>query len=86
MVQLKFRKGVIDRVTNDGDAIVKDMFKKDSDLQLFKGNQVVAANGALGEILGSFGSSGKVRVSFRGHVEKGQVVTMRMKKPVPCKL
>lgn len=77
---------MVDRVTNDGDAIVRDMFNKDSDLRIFKGNQVIAANGAAGEILGSFGSSGKVRVSFQGHVEKGQVVTMRMKKPVPCKL
>eukprot|EP00892_Ulva_mutabilis_P008861 jgi/Ulvmu1/6347/UM029_0055.1 len=86
MYRLKFRKGVIDRITNDGDAIVKDMFKKDSDLRIFKGNQIVATSGATGEILGSFGSSGKVRVSFLGPVQRGEVVTMRMKKPVPCKL
>lgn len=86
VLQLKFRKGVVDRVTNDGDAIVKDMFKKDSDLRLFKGNQIVSASGATGAILASFGSSGKVRVSFNGPVERGEVVTMRMKKAVPCKL
>lgn len=87
-MQLKFRKGKVDRIDNSGHAIVKEMFKKDTDLMLFVGNEVLAACGTVGKIVASFGKSGKVRVDFGyGHaVRGGHAVVMRMKKPVSSKL
>jgi ribosomal protein L35AE/L33A len=88
VVQLKFRKGKVDRIDNSGHAIVKDMFKKDTDLSLFVGNEVVAACGTTGKIVSSFGKSGKVRVDFgyMHSVRGGNAVVMRMKKAVSSKL
>lgn len=87
-MQWKFRKGKVERLDASGHAIVKDMFKKDSDLSLFLGNEVLAPCGTVGKIIASFGKSGKVRVDFgHGHsVWGGNLVVMRTKKAVPTKL
>jgi ribosomal protein L35AE/L33A len=51
-------------VERAGSAIVKDMFKKKTNIELFIGRPVLAASGAKGAVVGSFGQSGKVRVEF----------------------
>jgi selenocysteine-specific elongation factor len=63
-VQTKYRLGVVDRVERAGTAIVKGMFKKETNLELFIGRTVLAASGAKGTVIGSFGQSGKVRIEF----------------------
>jgi 40S ribosome biogenesis protein Tsr1 and BMS1 C-terminal len=87
-MQMKYRKGTVDRIESSGHAIVKDMFKKDSDLAPFTGMEVRAPVGEPGRIIGSFGKSGKVRVDFgyRHPVRGGDPVVMLLKKPVSCKM
>lgn len=78
----------MERIDTSGHAIVKDMFKKDTDLTLFVGSEVLAPCGTSGKIMASFGKSGKVRVDFgyEHAVRGGHAVVMRMKKPVSSKL
>ena len=63
-MQTKYRTGKIDRVEKSGNAIVRDMFKRETDFALFKDRTVIAATGARGRITGQFGQAGKVRVEF----------------------
>ena len=88
LLQTKYRKGKVERIDNAGHAIVKDMFKKDTDLSLFVGNEVLAPCSTTGKIVASFGKSGKVRVDFgyEHAVRGGHAVVMRIKKPVSTKL
>lgn len=63
--QPKVRTGTIERVAPDGShAIVRGLFKKESDLRPFEGAAVTTGAGAPGVIAGRFGASGKVRVDF----------------------
>lgn len=64
-LQAKFRDGIIDRMDNAaGSLIIKDMFKKETDLKAFLGLTVVAATGQVGVLQQPFGKSGKVKASF----------------------
>ena len=46
------------------------MFKKETDLSLFQNMEVQTGTGAVGTVAGSFGKSGKFKVSFRTAVSK----------------
>ena len=49
--------------------IVKDLFKKDVNIQLFMGKEIeIEKTGNKGKIIGSFGNSGKVKVYFEKDV------------------
>lgn len=84
-MQTKYRLGCVDRVERSGCAIVRDMFKRETDFALFKGRPVVAATGARGCIVGPFGQAGKVRVEIApgsGAVAKGDDIAMVTRKYV----
>ena len=72
----KSRVGEVDRVTDQYSAIVKGLFKKDTDISKFVGLKVrLEQSGAEGTIEGSFGGSGKCRVSFAaGNAGLGTIV------------
>jgi ribosomal protein L35AE/L33A len=80
---MKYRSGIIDRIADDGYVIIRDMFKKDTNLRLFLDKQLVCPSGQRGRIVGSFGKSGKVRALFENgcpDLKKSRAVVMVLKK------
>ena len=64
--KLKGREGRIERIEKDGmTAVCTGLFKKETDLSLFTGMRVTSAGGAEGEISGSFGKTGKIKIRFK---------------------
>ena len=60
--KFKTRTGVVERASNEQEVIVKDLFKKETNIDLFVGLSAVFSTGEKGTIDGTFGQSGKVKV------------------------
>lgn len=58
----KHREGTVERVTDDYTVIGRNLFKKETNLQLFVGLKVTLSTGEAGVIEGGFGQSGKVKI------------------------
>jgi len=81
----KSKSGVVERASNEYEVIVKDLFKKETNISLFTGLKVDLSSGEKGTIEGSFGQSGKVKVrvpeglkpesfaAFGGKKKKGEI-------------
>jgi selenocysteine-specific elongation factor len=65
----KSKVGLVERAPSDSTVIVKNMFKKETNLQLFANMKVRLSTGENGVIEGGFGQSGKVKVSIPGEYE-----------------
>lgn len=77
----KSRSGEVDRVTDPYTAIVKDLFKKGTDISKFLGLKVrLEPSGAQGTIDSSFGGSGKCRVVFSAGDASLGTITLPFKK------
>lgn len=57
---------VCDQVTDNYTVIGKNLFKKETNLQLFVGLKVTLSSGETGVIDGSFGQSGKIKIRIPG--------------------
>jgi selenocysteine-specific elongation factor len=62
----KCKSGIVDRASNQYEVIGKNMFKKETNIQLFVGLQVELSTGETGSIESSFGQSGKVKIRIPG--------------------
>ena len=62
----KSKEGFVERANNAYEVICRGMFKKETNLELFKGLRVSLSSGETGKIEGSFGQSGKFKVSIEG--------------------
>lgn len=86
----KVKLGVVDRLHDADTVIVKNMFKKETNLELFKGMQVQLSTGEKGTILGPFGKSGKIKVELIDEIEVDTLlqldVTTTLEKPDPVKV
>lgn len=60
----KSREGVVQRVVNEGEIIVANLFKKETDRSKFDKMKCKLWTGEVGVIAGAFGQSSKVRVQF----------------------
>ncbi|XP_076870593.1 selenocysteine-specific elongation factor isoform X1 [Brachyhypopomus gauderio] len=58
----KHKEGAVERVTDDYTVIGKNLFKKETNLQLFVGLKVTLSSGEAGIIEGGFGQSGKIKI------------------------
>lgn len=58
----KQKEGAVERVTDDYTVIGRNLFKKETNLQLFVGLKVTLSTGETGTIEGSFGQSGKIKI------------------------
>ena len=58
----KQKGGTIERYMDDNTVIVKSLFKKESDIRLFQNMKVQLSTGELGNIQGTFGQSGKIKI------------------------
>lgn len=57
----KSKEGVVERATNEYEVIVKDLVKKETNLDLFVNLKIELSTGEKGVIEGSFGLSGKIK-------------------------
>ena len=66
LIKKKRKQGTVERVSNDGSVIVKDLFNKNSNITMFIGYQVFfeGKSDLVAKILTTFGNSGKIKVSF----------------------
>nr|XP_015203752.1 PREDICTED: selenocysteine-specific elongation factor isoform X2 [Lepisosteus oculatus] len=62
----KQREGQVERVTDDYTVIGRNLFKKETNLQLFVGLKVTLSTGETGVIEGGFGQSGKFKIRVPG--------------------
>lgn len=60
----KSREGIVQRVVNEGEIIVANLFKKETDRSKFEKLKCKLSTGEVGTIVGAFGQSSKVRVQF----------------------
>ncbi|XP_026204006.1 selenocysteine-specific elongation factor [Anabas testudineus] len=60
--KMKQREGQVERVTDDYTVIGRNLFKKETNLQLFVGLKVMLSTGESGVIEGGFGQSGKFKI------------------------
>jgi selenocysteine-specific elongation factor len=60
----KSREGIVQRLVNDGEVIVGNLFKKETDRSKFERMKCKLSTGEIGFIAGAFGQSSKVRVQF----------------------
>lgn len=58
----KSKEGIVERVVNNNEVIVKNMFHKDTNTQQFLNLHVRLSTGELGKIESQFGQSGKIKV------------------------
>lgn len=64
LTKIKKRQGVVDRILDTHFVVVKGLFQKGTNLEIFEKMKVSFENGVTGYIDGRFGNSGKVRVRF----------------------
>lgn len=76
----KSREGVVDRMVNDQQVIVRDLFKKETNLQVFSNLKVGLSTGEGGVIEGSFGQSGKVNVRVPNGLSPEAISLLSVKK------
>lgn len=63
--KIKQKEGQVERVTDDYTVIGRNLFKKETNLQLFVGLKVVLSSGETGVIEGGFGQSGKFKIRIQ---------------------
>lgn len=76
----KTKTGFVDRLVNNNEIIVKNLFKKDSNLQLFIGLKIRLSTGETGIIESAFGQSGKVKVRINNALKDSTVALLNDKK------
>lgn len=63
------------KVTDDYTVIGRNLFKKETNLQLFVGLKVTLSTGETGTIEGGFGQSGKIKIRIPGKQDKQTLKT-----------
>ena len=77
----KFKTGQVERAKDQYEVICKNMFKKETNLSLFKDLVVTLSTGEKGIIDDSFGQSGKFKVRIPG---KAVIKSMQWKICIIC--
>ena len=60
------QEGVVERMSSPYEIIGKNLFKKETNIQLFVNLKVTLSTGETGLIEGHFGQSGKLKIRFMG--------------------
>lgn len=60
----KRKQGTVQRLVNEQEIIVQNLFKKESNRQLYIGKQIVLSTGECGRIESTFGQTSKVKITF----------------------
>lgn len=73
----KSKEGLVERVANENELIVKSLLKKDTNSQLFVGLKVKLSTGEEGVIDGTFGQGGKVKVRITSGLQDTTKLTLQ---------
>lgn len=73
----KQKTGIIDRIVDGYYIIVKNMFKKETDLAKFVNMNVQLDNGDIGKIESAFGQSGKVKVYISQGINSNDLQSLK---------
>ena len=72
IMKAKQKIGIIDKVNDASNILVKDLFSKETAPDIFVNLIVVLAEtGQKGRIVGTFGKSGKLKVKLEEPIDKG---------------
>lgn len=88
----KVRSGWVDRLHDSDTLIIKNMFKKETNLDIFNNLHVVLDTGEKGQIIGPFGKSGKIKVEMEDDVEIETMMRLdvaigkKQENPIACDL
>ena len=77
----KSKEGLVERVANENEIIVKNLLKKDTNSQLFIGLKVKLSTGEEGMIDGTFGQGGKVKVRISSGLQDTTKVLLQKLAP-----
>ena len=81
IIKFKQKEGIVERIQDEYTVIVRSLFKKETNLDVFIGKKVSLSTGEVGTIEGSFGSSGKIRVRLNsGLLETSKLLLGSAKK------
>lgn len=80
----KFKEGIIQRVVNDHEFIVTNLFKKQADRQIYIGLKVSLSTGELGTITSTFGQTNKLNVQFVSALSKETLAKVNSKEVKVC--
>ncbi|UYV70316.1 hypothetical protein LAZ67_7002496 [Cordylochernes scorpioides] len=78
--KVKSKEGMVDRMSSPHDIIVRNLFKKETNLKLFQSLPVVLSTGEQGAVEGWFGQSGKVKVHIPGGLQPSTQELLAKKK------
>lgn len=78
--KIKRKEGLVDRMVNEKEVIVKNMFKKESNIEVFVGLKVVLSSGEIGRIEGHFGQTGKIKVCIDDGLNQQSIDNFNNKK------
>ena len=81
VIKYKQKEGIVERILDDYTVVVKSLFKKETNIDLFVNKKVTLSSGEVGTIEGTFGSSGKVRIRLNsGLFESSKLLLQPVKK------
>ena len=81
--KVKYKEGIVDRMMDEYSVIVRSLFKKETNLQMFLNLKVTLSTGEHGFIEGGFGQSGKIKVRIPDGLSqkaKTQLASVQKKK------
>ncbi|XP_073848081.1 eukaryotic translation elongation factor, selenocysteine-specific [Musca autumnalis] len=61
----KEKRGNVQRLVNDQEIIVQNLFKKESNREIYIGKKIQLSTGECGQIESTFGQTSKVKITFR---------------------
>ncbi|XP_054156820.1 selenocysteine-specific elongation factor-like [Oppia nitens] len=73
--KIKQKDGSVDRITNEYEVIVKNLLKRETNVQNFVGLRVKLSTGDQGIIDGCFGKSGKIKVRLNDTIKDKSLIT-----------
>lgn len=82
----KSREGNVQRIVNESEVIVENLFKKETDRSKFERMKCQLSTGESGIIVGSFGQSAKVKVQFSSPLCQATVESIKTSKDVKVQL
>ena len=76
----KVKEGIVDRMQGNSEVIIRNLLKKDCNLQPFIGLKVQLSTGEIGSIDSHFGTTGKIRVCISAGLQNSTIERLKDKK------
>ena len=73
----KQKEGTVQRLVNAQEIIVQNLFKKESNRQMYVGKQIQLSTGECGRIEGTFGQTSKVKITFGEPLKETTLVMLK---------